>query len=93
MKNDLSQEYLDFLSDNSVKFSDGNKINWDNKNSDNIIGDISNRIYNTRNALVHSKEMENSKYKPFQDEKILSKEIPLIRIIAEKLIILSASDL
>lgn len=93
LKTNLSQEYIIFLKENNVKFSNGNKINWDNKNIDNIYGDLASRIYNTRNALVHSKELENSKYKPFQDEKLLSKEIPLVRVIAEKLIILSATNL
>lgn len=93
LKNELSSEYIDFLKNTKVKFSNGNVINLNNTNEDEIYADLSKRIYYTRNALVHSKEMENSKYKPFHDDKLLAKEIPLIRTIAEKLIIQTAVDL
>ena len=93
LKNELSPEYIDFLKNTKVKFSNGNTINLNSSNEDDIYADLSKRIYFTRNALVHSKEMENSKYKPFHDDKLLSNEIPLIRTIAEKLIIQTAIDL
>ena len=63
--------------------------NPQNKNAcSNIITSLYKRIYATRNALVHSKERENeSNYKVFEDENELRKEIPLIRAVAEQIII------
>jgi len=57
---------------------------------------IANRIYKTRNALVHSKSndyiaKERGIYKPFKNNKELSKEIPLMRYISEAIIIKSAT--
>lgn len=60
-----------------------------------ICGDslIVNRIcydYATRNAVVHSKYGERLRYEPFKHDKHLGKEIPLMRAVAEEIIISSA---
>lgn len=59
---------------------------------------MANRVYKTRNSLVHSKSNEvklNERgiYKPFKDSKALLKEIPLLKEISEEIIIKSASEL
>lgn len=69
----------------SINFSNASSINWDESVS-NIIDQITNRIYDTRNSLVHSKEDEIEKiYEPWNDKHVkeLKKEIPLIRALAE----------
>lgn len=49
------------------------------------------RIYFTRNSLVHSKSGKNQeRYKPYKDESELKKEIPLVKAIAELIIINSS---
>lgn len=96
LKTELNTEdplYLDYLKNNKVKFSNGNTVNLNNDNADNVIADLAKRIYYTRNALVHSKEMEMSKYKPFHDDKELQKEIPLISCIAEQIILKNSVEL
>lgn len=69
----------------SINFSNASSINW-NKSVSNIIDQITNRIYDTRNSLVHSKQDEIEKiYEPWNDKHVkeLRKEIPLIRALAE----------
>lgn len=94
----LSQYYMD----NEVSFSRGNRIPWDDEPKK-IYEKIAERIYKTRNAIVHSKNAyrattrgeikELPKYTPFKHDKDLQKEIPLMRFIAEQVIINSAPPL
>jgi hypothetical protein len=51
------------------------------------VKDLVQRIYFTRNAIVHSKDGEKGKYLPFSHEKQLVKEVPLLRFISEAIII------
>lgn len=55
-------------------------------------------IYKTRNALVHHKSntarlKERGIYHPFKDEAELSNEIPLMRFVAEAIIIKTATEI
>ncbi|CAD5244589.1 conserved protein of unknown function [Thermococcus camini] len=94
----LSQYYMD----NEVSFSRGNRIPWDGE-PEKIYSKIAERIYKTRNAIVHSKNSykatmrgeikELPKYTPFKHDKDLQREIPLLRFIAEQIIINSAQPL
>ncbi|EMQ6158648.1 hypothetical protein R9D69_001225 [Pseudomonas aeruginosa] len=63
--------------------------------SDNqIFPTVGARIYHIRNALVHNKEGEISRFIPFSgQEKILAKEAPLLRRISEELILKSGKDI
>ena len=59
---------------------------------------IAARIYKTRNALVHHKSntarlKERGIYHPFKDEAELSNEIPLMRFVAEAIIIKTATEI
>lgn len=58
-------------------------IDWD---SADVIKLIANRIYKVRNAIIHSKQGGGGVYRPFLHESDLSKEIPLIRCLAERII-------
>ncbi|MBA1209446.1 hypothetical protein [Pseudomonas fulva] len=59
-----------------------------------IFPTISTRIYQIRNALVHNKEGEESRFTPFAgQERILIKETPLLLRIAEELIQRTGKDL
>lgn len=72
----------------TVPFAEkSDNINFDNPNSTQVYLSIRNRIYSVRNAIVHSKEGEMLKYEPFKHDKALMKEIPLIRAVAEEIII------
>ena len=74
----------DYYQSKNVVFNGSSKgrIAW----SDNmgVYTNISNRIYYTRNALVHSKSDQSDKqYKPQKHKSALVKELPLIQVIAE----------
>lgn len=62
--------------------------------SDNqIFPTIAARVYHIRNALVHNKEGEISRFIPFSgQEKILLSEAPLLQLIAEELILKTGKD-
>jgi len=83
---------IDYYKSNSVTFSKGSPVDFNSSQEDQIHKKLANRIYKTRNAIVHSKEGNKPKYIPFKHEKELLQEIPLIRFIAEEIIIKS-SDL
>lgn len=84
---------IDYYKNNNVSFADEGKIvNFDDT-SEGIYIIIRNRVYSVRNAIVHSKEGEKLRYEPFKHDKELSKEIPLIRAIAEEIIINSAKPM
>lgn len=94
---DLESNLIEYYEKNPVAFSKGDSIKWEDSN-EKIYKDLSNRIYKTRNSLIHSKsdelsEKERETYKPFVDEKVLIKEIPLMRCIAEQIIIKTANKL
>lgn len=57
-----------------------------------VLAHLARRIYRTRNAIVHSKEAAQSRYTPFKHDRDLTKEIPLLRFVAE-LIILGTSNI
>lgn len=84
---------LDFYTNNSVDFIGENlKIDFNNENTANK--NIRTRIYRTRNSLVHSKDNYKFKtYHPYDDEKYLVKEIPLIKLLAEEIIINSSNPI
>ncbi|MEI4718912.1 hypothetical protein [Bacillus cereus] len=85
-KQRLSAEELTFYQNSIVTFSNGNTINWD-RDKDSIIKGISNRIYKTRNALIHSKSSKKEEtYHPYLHKNELKKEISLIKVVAECLI-------
>ena len=84
---------VDYYKGNLVEFADDSKkINFDD-NEEIIYTNIRDRIYSTRNAIVHSKEGEKLRYEPFIHDKQLYREIPLIRCVAEEIIINSASKI
>lgn len=74
-----------------VSFSNGDEFDLSGSDEAVLAKKLASRIYKTRNAIVHSKDSDKSKYMPFRDDKILVKEVPLIRFIAEQIIIESSS--
>lgn len=74
-----------YYSSKKVDFSQGVIINFNDVKS--AYGNLANRIYKTRNAVIHSKAYERERYIPFEHESQLLKEIPLIQFIAEEIIL------
>lgn len=89
---DYDCSLIEFYQSKKVDFSDGDLVDLENEDIEKVIQQIAARIYKTRNAIVHSKESEKSRYIPFENDKILVKEVPLIRFLAELLIIETSTE-
>lgn len=88
---EYDETILEYYKTTKVEFSGGREVDIENKDEDSVIKALTKRIYATRNALVHSKDGDKSKYTPFKDDRILVKEVPLMRFISE-MVILSESS-
>lgn len=89
----LDTSAISYYTTNDVPFADeGKAINF-TLTAEEVYPVLRNRVYSVRNAIVHSKEGEKLRYEPFIHDKELAKEIPLIRAIAEEIIINSAKPL
>lgn len=88
----LDSNAIAYYQDNDVPFvkAKKTKIAWNDAQG--VYKNISNRIYETRNALVHSKsEKIENQYRPYKNSGDLKKEMALIRAVAEQVIINSSS--
>ena len=86
----IDSDLLDYYK-KSVSFSKGQSIDFSNK-PEKIYKDIADRIYKTRNSLVHYNESDEKIYNSFENVEELSKEIPLIRILAEEVILKNSKE-
>ena len=84
---------IDYYKDNLVTFSKGASVDLTSGSSEQNFKNLAGRIYNTRNAIVHSKEGNKPRYIPFKHDKELMKEVPFIRFIAENIIINSSQSI
>lgn len=91
--NTISPTLIEYFKTTEVPFSKGNKVNFENLNTNDVYTNLAKRIYMTRNSIVHSKETDKSKYTPFRDDKDLLTEIYLLRLIAEIIIIENSKEL
>jgi hypothetical protein len=80
---------LDYYRTDKVSFSDGGTVDFD-LDKQAVVKSLAGRIYKNRCSLVHSKESDKSKFAPFRDDKQLLKEVPLMRFVAEEIIINSS---
>ena len=84
--NEYDSTLVNYYKSNPVSFASAIRVNLEDNNEDIIYRNLAARIYQTRNSIVHSKESDKAKYTPFRDDKILVKEVPLLRFIAERII-------
>ncbi len=84
------ESLINYYKDNKVPFSQGSSIDFSIFDAEKVFKKIADRIYKTRNSIVHSKEGGKPKYMPFRDDRKLLMEIPLLRFIAEEIIINTA---
>ena len=89
---EYDESLIAYYKTNTVSFSKGNNISLEDGDITSVYKAISGRIYKTRNSIVHSKEGDRNRYIPFEHDRILVKEVPLLRFIAE-LIIMNTSDI
>lgn len=74
---------VEYYKTNIVDFSGGQQINL---SSPNVYKSLADRLYKTRNSVVHGKNTITALYKPIDDDDNLAREIPLIRLISEQII-------
>ena len=87
--NTIDLNALNYYQNNKVAFCNAPVIGW--SDSQGVFTQLAKRIYYTRNSLVHSKSGKNKeRYRPYQDEKQLQLEIPLVKAVAEAIIINSS---
>lgn len=87
--NIIDSNALIYYQNNKVSFCNAPVIGW--SDSQGVFTQLAKRIYFTRNSLVHSKSGKNrERYRPYQDEKQLQLEIPLVKAVAEAIIINSS---
>jgi hypothetical protein len=84
---EYDETLVEYYKRNKVGFSGGVEFDLEHSDRELILKDMAKRIYDTRNSLVHSKDGEKSKYTPFRDDRVLVKELPLMRFISEKVIL------
>lgn len=92
--NDYKLVDTDYYENTKVPFatSKNTKISWSDTTG--VVTNIATRIYETRNSLVHSKsDHAANQYKPYENKSELIKEIPLIKSVAELVIIKSSKVL
>ena len=83
---EYNEDLINYYKRNKVGFSNGQHVNLENEEST-VLSNLSGRIYKTRNSIVHSKEGNKSKFTPFRHDRVLRKELPLMRFIAESIIL------
>lgn len=96
--NNIDESLVAYYSHNEVPFSKGDAFDLNDIQNRKLYKKIAARIYKTRNSLVHYKSNEiriNERgiYQPFKNNQELLKEIPLMRCIAELIIIKTAKDI
>lgn len=91
--NEYDETLLDHYGSATVSFSGGDVIDLQSTDQVALFAALAARVYKTRCAMVHSKDGDKARYMPFKDDHILVKEIPLIRFIAEQIIIETSSIL
>ena len=89
---------INYYKTHEVSFSNGDAVDLSDFSNERLPKKIAARIYKTRNSLVHSKSnnsriKERGIYRPFTDDKELTNEIPLMKLIAEAIIIKSAEEI
>lgn len=84
--NAIDTNAIQYYQNNKVSFCNAPFIGWADMVG--VYTQLAKRIYFTRNSLVHSKSSKNKeRYRPYKDEKELELEIPLVKAIAELIII------
>lgn len=82
---------IDYYRDKKVPFSGGSEVDLRSGEFEETLKRLAKRIYQTRNALIHSKDGEKAKYTPFTDDHVLTMELPLLRFVSEQTILKDSS--
>jgi hypothetical protein len=84
---EYDETLIDYYRKEEVVFCHGDRVHLEGDDKSEVLRALARRIYKTRNAIVHSKEGEKGRYIPFQHDRVLAKELPLLRFVAEAIIL------
>jgi hypothetical protein len=84
---------LEFYKNTPVSFAETGTVDLSEADLDRLTKRLASRIYKTRNAIVHSKDGGRGRYIPFQHDRDLFREVPLLRFIAEEILVGSSKTL
>ncbi len=87
----LDGSAIAYYKSNKIDFSEGDVIPFGEAENTKIVTSLARRVYKTRNAIVHSKNNDLPRYRPFDHANRLRRELPLLRSLSEAIII-SSSD-
>jgi hypothetical protein len=87
--NEYDNRLIEYYKKEKVPFSQGRIVDF-TLDTEKVFKQLADRIYKTRNSIVHSKEAGKPKYVPFRNDRELLMEIPLMRFISEEIIINSS---
>ncbi len=90
--NRFDPSLVEYYATTKIGFSGADEVDLRNPTLD-AFKPLAARIYKTRNSIVHSKESERTKYIPFRDDRLLSRELPLLRFLAEQITISTSTVL
>jgi len=82
---------LNHYKQNGMLFSGVDPLDLDGGDNTKILKNLAKRIYNTRNAIVHSKKENQNRYLPFDKDDEVKQDIPLLKAIAEQVIKMTSS--
>jgi hypothetical protein len=88
---EVQETLISYYAANKVSFAKGDEVNFQSDDAQQVTAALSRRVYKTRNAVVHSKEGGKPRYQPFRHDRELAQELPLMRLIAEEIIVNSAT--
>jgi hypothetical protein len=91
--NAIDSSLTDYYRTTETPFSGGDRVELEGEDEDAVFRSMAARVYKTRNAVVHSKEGAKPRYVPFKHDAQLLREVPLMRLVAEQIIVGSAKDL
>lgn len=83
---DHPDDLIEYYKTNQVPFSGGNKVNLETVDGERGYPNLADRLYSTRNSIVHSKSEDADRFKPFIHNEDLAVEVPLMRFTAEEII-------
>jgi hypothetical protein len=84
---EYDETLIDYYREDEVGFCRGDRVDLEGDDKSEVLRTLARRIYKTRNAIVHSKEGEKGRYIPFEHDRVLAKELPLLRFVAEAIIL------
>ena len=88
---EYDEALVEYYQQNKVAFSNGPEVDLETNDRENVFRLLTKRIYATRNSLVHSKDGDKERFTPFRDDRVLVKEVPLMRFIAEMVVLAESS--